>query len=211
MTKVALALSAALALVSASGCKSKGTNDGSGGGTGVLAKMTELKTKMCACTDAACARTVSDELTRWMQGTANKKEALDPEGQKKADALGVEMGDCMARVTRTTQPTGSAAGSGSAVAAGSGSAGETRSGSAAAGSDAPSGLPKECDDYKAAVDRLAACEAMSKGARETLVKAYQDASEGWKKLPDAAKDKIRVSCKAGAEAVISAAKTQCGW
>ncbi len=208
MPKLALALSAALALFSATGCKSKGATEG--GSTDVLAKMNELKTKMCACTDAACARTVSDELTRWTQDTSSKKKALDAEGQKKADALGVEMGDCMAKVTRTTQTAGSAAGSGSTVAAGSGSAADTGSGSAA-GSDAPSGLPQECDDYKAAVDRLAACEAMTKGARETLVKAYQDASEGWKKLPDAAKDKIKVSCKAGAEAVISAAKTQCGW
>jgi hypothetical protein len=52
---------------------------------------------------------------------------------------------------------------------------------------------------------------MSKLARVSMVKAFQDASEGWKKLPEAAKEKIGVSCKAGADAVISTAKGQCGW
>lgn len=205
MTKLALALSAVLALVSISGCKSKGSSEG-GGSADVLAKMTELKTKMCACKDPDCAKKVSDELTRWTQDQSSKKKALDEAGQKQADALGSEMGDCMARATRTTTASAApAAGSGSAVATGSGSATVPSAGSAS------SGLPAECDEYKAAVERLATCEAMSKGARETLVKAYQDASEGWKKLPDAAKEKIKVSCKAGADAVISAAKTQCGW
>ena len=99
MTKLALALSASLALVSVFGCKSKGASDGSGGAD-VLAKMTELKTKMCACTDPDCARKVSDELARWTGDPSSKKKALDAEGQKQADALGSEMGDCMARATR---------------------------------------------------------------------------------------------------------------
>lgn len=206
MTKLALTFATTLALVSTGGCKKKAV-DGGGGGGDAMAKMSELKDKMCACKDPDCAKTVSDEMTAWSQAQATKQKEpskLSEADQKKATELGIAMGECMQKAMNT--------GSAAAVAApsdGSGSAAPP----AAEGSAAtpPSGLPKECDAYEAAINRLATCEKMSKQARETLVKAYAEAAEGWKKLPDAAKEKIGVSCKSGADAVIATAKAQCGW
>jgi hypothetical protein len=201
MTKLALAVAASLALVSfGGGCKQKA---GDGGAANSMAKMRELKDKMCACKDPDCAKKVSDEMTAWSQDQSSKQAKqikMNEADQKAAAELGVAMGECMQKASKVAAAPlpPPADGSGSAAPAGSGSA-------------TPSGLPKECDEYEAAINRLATCEKMSKQARETLVKAYAEAAEGWKKLPDAAKEKISVSCKSGAEAVISSAKTQCGW
>ena len=204
MTKLALAFATTLALVSTGGCKKKGAD---GGGGNAMAKMSELKDKMCACKDPDCAKKVSDEMTAWsqQQGSKQKEPAKMSEAdQKKATELGIAMGECMQKAMNT----GSAAAA-PVPADGSGSAAPaTTEGSAAT---PPSGLPKACDEYEAAINRLATCDKMSKQARETLVKAYADAAEGWKKLPDAAKEKIAVSCKSGADAVIATAKAQCGW
>src|SRR6478609_3739244 len=98
------------------GCKSKG---GSGN---ALAKMTELKDEMCKCKDAKCAQDVSSKMTAWTQeqaksGTAKMSEA----DTKQAQAIGEELGKCMA----------------SAMTA-NGSAGDNASGSAAAAGSAPS-------------------------------------------------------------------------
>jgi hypothetical protein len=204
MTKLALAALASYALESiGGGCKKKA---GDGGAASSVAKMRELKDKMCACKDPDCAKKVSDEMTKWSQEQGSKQAAqvkMNEADQKAAAELGIAMGECMQKASKveaapTPPPAADGSGSGSAAAAGSGSA-------------TPSGLPKECDEYEAAINRLATCDKMSKQARETLVKAYAEAAEGWKKLPEAAKEKISVSCKSGAEAVISSAKTQCGW
>jgi hypothetical protein len=166
--------------------------------------MRELRDKMCACKDPDCAKKVSDEMTAWSQEQSSKQAKqqikISEADQKASAALGVEMGECMKKASHVeAAPTPPPAdGSGSAAPAGSAAA-------------TPSGLPKECDEYEAAINRLATCDKMSKQARETLVKAYAEAAEGWKKLPEAAKEKISVSCKSGAEAVLASAKTQCGW
>jgi hypothetical protein len=200
MTKLALAFAASLALVSVAGCKKKAAD---GGAADSMAKMRELKDKMCACKDPDCAKKVSDEMTAWTQTQSSKQPKqikLSEADQKESAALGVAMGDCLQKASHVeaVPVPPPADGSGSAAPAGS-------------GAETASGLPKECDEYEAAINRLATCDKMSKQARETLVKAYAEAAEGWKKLPDAAKEKISVSCKSGAEAVIASAKTQCGW
>jgi hypothetical protein len=200
MTKLALAFATSLALLSAGGCKKKEATVASAGNA--LGKMSELKDKMCACKDPDCAKKVSDEMTAWSQEAAKKGDTakMSEADQKKASELGVAMGECMQKASAVTPPPAPpppADGSGSAA--------------AGSGSGTASGLPKECDEYEAAINRLATCDKMSKQARETLVKAYAEAAEGWKKLPDAAKAKISVSCKSGADAVIASAKAQCGW
>lgn len=204
MTKLALAFATTLALLSVGGCKKKSADAGGGD---AMAKMSELKDKMCACKDPDCAKKVSDEMTAWSQEQGKKQKEpakMSEADQKKATELGIAMGECM----QTAMNTGSAAVA-PAPADGSGSAAPPATDGSAA--TAPSGLPKECDAYEAAIKRLSTCDKMAKQARETLVKAYAEAAEGWKKLPDAAKAKIAVSCKSGADAVIATAKAQCGW
>jgi hypothetical protein len=75
----------------------------------------------------------------------------------------------------------------------------------------PSGLPVECDDYKAAIDKLASCPKLAPDAKDSLVQAYQAASAGWTKLPEDSRKNLASTCKAAVDAVNAAAKTQCGW
>jgi hypothetical protein len=89
-----------------------------------------------------------------------------------------------------------------------------------AGSDTPAaatgsaatvaGLPKECDEYKAQVEKMKTCDKLPEKARETLLKAYNDAAAGWASLPESAKSGLDVSCKRGTEALVAAAKEACG-
>jgi hypothetical protein len=196
MNKLTLAL---VALLAFGGCKKKADTSGAE----AMAKMAEFKDAMCKCKDAKCAQDVSDKMTQWTQAQSNGKEPpkLSDADQKKAAQLGEDMGKCMqAAMAASTPPP--PAGSDTA---GSGAAG---SGSAAA---ATTGLPKECDDYKAQVEKLKSCEKIPPKARDALIKAYNDASAGWATMPDGAKAGLDKSCKAGTEAVIVAAKEACGW
>lgn len=64
-----------------------------------MAKMEELAGKMCACTEAQCARQVSDEMTRWSQEMAKEVEnepvKMSEEDMKRATEIGTRMGECM--------------------------------------------------------------------------------------------------------------------
>ena len=63
-----------------------------------MAKMEEFKTKMCACKDAKCAQGVSDEMTEWSQEmarTMKEPTRMSKDDQRKAAAIGEEMGRCM--------------------------------------------------------------------------------------------------------------------
>ncbi len=72
-------------------------------------------------------------------------------------------------------------------------------------------LPAECNDYKAAIDKLASCDKMPQQARDALKQAYDQASAGWANLPAEAKANLATACKAGTDAVTSSAKSVCGW
>ncbi|HTR53610.1 MAG TPA: hypothetical protein VMJ10_23110 [Kofleriaceae bacterium] len=73
------------------------------------------------------------------------------------------------------------------------------------------GLPAECDDYKAAIDKLASCPKLAPDAKDSLVQAYQAASASWARLPAESRKNLAATCKAAVDAVVAAAKTQCGW
>jgi hypothetical protein len=94
--------------------------------------------------------------------------------------------------------------------------GEGGSAAAAGGSAAPAAggggdLPAECNDYKAAIDKLSSCDKMPQQARDALKNAYEQASAGWANLPAEAKANLATACKAGADAVTQSAKQVCGW
>lgn len=72
-----------------------------------IAKMTELKDKMCACQDAACAQRVSDEMTQW--GQQMVRDQRDPpkmseDDIKKASEIGEQMGRCMQKAMTPSAP-----------------------------------------------------------------------------------------------------------
>ena len=77
----------------------------------------------------------------------------------------------------------------------------------AAGGD----LPKECQDYKAAIEKLASCDKLPQASRDALKQAYDQASAGWANLPAESKAGLATACKAGADAVMQSAKATCGW
>jgi hypothetical protein len=189
-----------VALLAFGGCKKKGGGDGAGA---AMAKMSEFKDEMCKCKDAKCAQDVSDKMAKWNQDEAKKsKESvkMSDADQQKAAALGEELGKCMqTAMTAPATPEGSAAdpAAGSAGSAGSAVAGD--------------GLPPECADYKAQVEKLKTCDKLPIKAKDALIKAFNDASAGWANMPEGAKQGLNTSCKAGTEAVVVAAKEACGW
>lgn len=73
----------------------------------VMAKMTELKDKMCACADPACAQQVSDEMTRWSQEMSKEQrkppKLSDAEIDKFAE-IGEQMGQCMQKAMSPAGP-----------------------------------------------------------------------------------------------------------
>lgn len=195
------------ALLALSACKDKGADNSA---AAAMQKMEELKTKMCACKDAACAQAVSDDMASWSQEQAKNQKSppkLSDNDQKRAAALGEQMGKCMqeAMAATATPP----AGSGAAGSAGSAAPADD-AGSAGAGSGAD-GLPAECVDYRATVEKLKTCDKIPEKARDALVKAFDDAAARWATLPEGAKAGLSTSCKAGSEAVVAAAKDTCGW
>ncbi|HEY5949652.1 MAG TPA: hypothetical protein VIV40_29360 [Kofleriaceae bacterium] len=189
-----------VALLAIGGCKKKGGGGDSAGAA--LAKMTEFKDEMCKCKDAKCAQDVSDKMSKWTQ-EQSKNGATPPKlsdnDQKQAAALGEELGKCMQNAMAATPPPPA----GSDIAPGSGSAG-----SATASAD---GLPAECAEYKAQVEKIKTCEKLPPKAKDALIKAFNEASAGWAGLPEAAKAGLNTSCKRGTEAVVVAAKEACGW
>jgi hypothetical protein len=198
MNKLTFAMVAALAIA---GCKKKDGNDAAA----AMAKMAEFKDAMCKCKDAKCAQDVSDQMSRWTQeqtkgGKPGPK--LSDADQKQAAALGEELGKCMqtAMAASTPPPAPPPAGSDTAAAGSAGSAAPAAVG----------GLPPECAEYKAQIEALKTCDKMPEKSKEALLKAYNDAVGGWASLPEGAKAGLGTSCKAGADAVVSAVKQACG-
>lgn len=85
----------------------------------------------------------------------------------------------------------------------------------AAGSAAPttsptSDLPAECQDYKAAVDQMNACEKF--GATKTkLAEEFGASWTAWEKLPADAKAKLAAQCKQSADSIRNVGRAACGW
>jgi hypothetical protein len=107
---------------------------------------------------------------------------------------------------------GSSVGSGSAaVKSGFGSGSSAAPEPAKGSGSATNELPKSCDEWKAMVDKLMACEKMPEPQRKIMKDAYDQASSLWPTMPAASKAQLATSCKAGADAIMSSAKATCGW
>jgi hypothetical protein len=72
-------------------------------------------------------------------------------------------------------------------------------------------LPDECGMYKAAIDRIATCDALPVSSRDAMKQAFDQASAGWAALdPDAMKT-LAPACRAGADAMVQAFPNCGGW
>ena len=73
-----------------------------------LGQLDRFREAMCACTDAACAGNVSNEMDAWFKsmGEADEKvaENMSEADKQKGMALAEEMGKCMFRATGGAGP-----------------------------------------------------------------------------------------------------------
>jgi hypothetical protein len=129
MKKISIAFLAAMSLA-AFGCNKN--KDGES-----IAKMTELKDKMCACKDKACSDTVSDELSKWTQEQAKsaggKPVPPSKENAEKTAAVTDEMIKCMLKL-EIPGGAGAAGAAGDTMGGGSPAAGSADGSAAANGS-----------------------------------------------------------------------------
>jgi hypothetical protein len=200
MKKIGIIFVAALALGSVTGCKKKGGD--------MMGKMEEFKNKMCACKDGEkeCAQKVQKEAQEWSEankGAADKDQKLSDEEQKKATDIGMEMMKC----ANKAMGMGAMGGPEGAKPAEGGDKPAEGAAPAAGGGD----LPKECGDWKAAVEKLASCDKMPEAQRKAMKDAFDQASGAWANLPAEGKAALAQSCKAGADAIMQSAKATCGW
>jgi hypothetical protein len=128
-------------------------------------------------------------------------------GNKSADDHGDHAASAAASGSAASVSASAAAGSaapGSAVGSG------TAIASAASGSGGGA-LPKECEQWKDAVERLARCDKMPDATRKALRQAYDTAAAAWSSLPSEDRAHLAGSCQAGAGAILESAKLTCGW
>ena len=202
MKNLSICFVAALSLASF-GCKKKG------GMAEAKAKMNEFADKMCGCKDTKCAQGVSDEMTKWsteMSKTASKDEKPSEADMKDMEATTKKLTDCMQKAMGAGDMGAGSAAAGSDTAAGSAAAGsDTAAGSAAAGSAAPAAaggdLPAECNDYKAAIEKLATCDKLPQATRDALKQSYEQTSAAWANVPAEGKASLATACKSAADAV----------
>ena len=203
MQKFSIAFLAAMSLASF-GCKKKG------GAGEAMAKMGEFKDQMCACKDKKCADGVQDAMNKWSAENAknagDKPEKPDEETMKKMSEVGTKYGECMATAM-----------GGGAAPAGDKPAGDKPAGDKPAGAPPAAGggdMPAECNDYKAAMEKLATCDKMPAASKDALKQSYDAMSAGWANvagMPAEAKKAMADGCKQGADALMQTGKSVCGW
>jgi hypothetical protein len=140
MMKISIAFVAALSLAGF-GCHK---NNGDADKAGAIAKLTELKNKMCACTDKTCSDKVSAELAAWGQehekSDGDKPASPGDKDSEKLEALKEETASCLLKIEVPSEagaPGAAAAGAARAGGAGGSAAPAAGSAAPAAGSAAP--------------------------------------------------------------------------
>jgi hypothetical protein len=74
-----------------------------------------------------------------------------------------------------------------------------------------SGMPDDCATYKAAMDRIIACDALPQSSRDAMRDAFSEATKMWTNLsPDDAKQ-IAPICKSGVDSMLNAFPQCGGW
>jgi len=186
------ALLAALLMVGACGKKSEGA-PASGSG-GVIAKVTAFKDRVCACKDKDCATKVHDEYVQWGRdlSTSGGDERPDEAMAKQMTQVSMAYGECLATAMNAApvvavSPPAEAAPNADLVPF-----------------TGPTGIP-ECDDYKAAVDKIVACDKMPAASRSVLKDSLGQAMHSMKSLPADGKKDAATACTTGLDSIKQAA------
>ena len=103
MKNLSIAFLAAVSLMSFAGCKKKG------GGGEAMAKMSEFKNQMCACTDKACTDKVAGDMQKWQADMAKEMggkepEKMNDEDMKKSAEISKAYADCQAKFAAPPPP-----------------------------------------------------------------------------------------------------------
>ena len=235
MKNFTLVLVAALSITAAAGCKKKAGGDCA---TAVaktmerhspdmakmfpadkLAEVTKMMSDaaMTSCsTDKWSADAISCYATAADIAAEKACETKVPEVKK---SMGTGMKANEDKLMALMAPAADLAGSGAAPAAGSGAApaaagsGDDKDGDDKAAAAGPSGV-QECDDYKAAMEKLASCDKFDATMKATFKTAYEATSASWanlKDLPAEARAALATGCKTSADAITTAGKAACGW
>ncbi len=207
MKNLSIAFVAALSLLSVAGCKKKAD----GGAAEAMGKMVEFKDKMCGCADKKdkdCAQKVTDDMTKWAQDSAktmDKNVKPTEADMKKMEEVGKQLGECTTKAMMAdmgTPPTEPGAAltptepGAAAPAAGSDTA-------AAPAGDA-GGLPQECADYKAAMEKYASCDKVPAATKDAMKQGFEAQSAAWANIgamPADAKAQMATGCKQGVDAL----------
>jgi len=72
-------------------------------------------------------------------------------------------------------------------------------------------LPAECAAYKASIEKLASCDKLPQGTRDSLKGQFDLASGAWATVPADGKAAQAAACKTADDAVKQAAAATCGW
>lgn len=210
MQKFTIAFVAVMSLASF-GCKKKG------GMADSMAKHAGFKDAMCKCDkDKACAEKVAAEMDKY--NTEQMKNTSAEDAKKMLADMSPEDMKAMGDVAAETEKCKATAMGAAAAAGGDKPAGDKPAGDkpadppAAAGANAD--IPSECNDYKAAMEKLAACDKMPQASKDALKQGYDAMSQGWaaaKDMPAEAKKAMADGCKQGADALMQSGKALCGW
>ena len=199
MKNFTIALAVAMTLMSF-GCKKK-----SGGSNEAMAKMTEFKDKMCKCAehDTACAQTVSDEMKKWGEEQGkNQKEPpkMSEEDQKKAAAIGEEMGKSMQKAMTPAAAAAPPAGAEGAAPAAGAEGAAPAAGAEGAATDVPASMP-DCKEFVALTEKYNKCEKVAKDVRDNQLKVLEMQRASWAAVTkiddpgDEGKKKVNEVCK----------------
>lgn len=153
----------------------------------------------------SCARKRSDEQV----DTTDQPPRTWPNSAKSGSGSNGSAGSAGSG-SATAEPPGSNAApmTGSAGSAGPGGPSAPSTGSAGTGSGSgttadlkPGELPAECNDFTAAMHKLAICASIPKVTRDALTVTYDEARKSWATMTPESKATIAKACKAGADSV----------
>ncbi len=145
----------------------------------------QLRDRMCACADKACAASVIDDSQRWLAKYKPGFDALPRATREAAMAIAEAEKKCY-----------DAVGTGASAPAKPAETAETAS-------DEP---PSECADWKAAIDRMRECDNFPKETAATFKKAYMQMADSWRQVPRA---QLVAACKGAADSLDAAVKAAC--
>ena len=74
-----------------------------------------------------------------------------------------------------------------------------------------SGMPDDCATYKAAMDRIIACDALPQTSRDAMRDAFAEATKMWTNLSADDAKQISPICKAGVDSMLNAFPQCGGW